>query len=315
MEARTEAELPSGVGWRYEPKWDGFRCLARRHGQRVRLNAKSGKLLNRYFPEIVSALVRLKQDRFTLDGELLVKRDRAWSFEALQARLHPAESRVRRLASETPASFMLFDLLEVNGKDIRKEPLRRRREALERFCARISSPFFELSPGTISLATANRWLKTGRYEGVIAKRLDGPYLGGERAMAKVKRRRTADCVVGGFRYATDSTLVGSLLLGLYNNQGRLDHVGFTSGFGGFDRQELTRTVEALRGGSGFTGNAPGGPSRWSTERSAVWVALKPKLVVEVSFDHVSDSRFRHGTRLLRFRPDKSPKQCRMEQIE
>jgi ATP-dependent DNA ligase len=315
MEARTEGELPSGAGWRYEPKWDGFRCLARRHGRRIGLTAKSGKPLARYFPEIVSALAGLKQDRFTLDGELLVRHGRTWSFEALQARLHPAESRIRRLAAETPASLMLFDILEMDGKDLRKEPLLHRREALERFHADISDARFHLSPGTAGAATANRWLRTGRYEGVIAKRLDGPYIGGERAMVKVKRRRTADCVVGGFRYSSDSRLVGSLLLGLYNDRGLLDHVGFTSGFGAFDRRKLTKTVEALRGGVGFTGNAPGGPSRWSTERSEEWVPLKPTLVVEVSFDHVSDGRFRHGTRLLRLRPDKSPKQCRMEQIE
>jgi ATP-dependent DNA ligase len=314
MEARSETDLPVEPGWRFEPKWDGFRCLGRRHGRRVELTAKSGKPLTRYFPEIVDTLASLKADRFTLDGELLVPVNGGWSFEALQARLHPAASRIRRLSNETPAVLMLFDLLEVGGKDIRNEPLARRRAALESFLKRSSGPRLRLSTGTASRATAQRWLTAGKYEGIVAKRLDGSYLGGERAMMKVKRRRTADCVVGGFRYASGKRIVGSLLLGLYNDEGLLDHVGFTSGFGGIDRRALTRKLEALRGGAGFTGRAPGGPSRWSTERSPQWVPLKPKVVVEVSFDHVSDERFRHGTRLLRFRPDKSPSQCGMEQI-
>jgi ATP-dependent DNA ligase len=314
MEARSEIGLPAEPGWRFEPKWDGFRCLARRHGRRIELKAKSGKPLTRYFPEIADATARIEADDFTLDGELLVPLAGAWSFEALQARLHPAESRVRRLSNETPAVLMLFDVLEVSGKDIRAEPLARRRALLEAFFKRIADSHFRLSPGTTNRAAARRWLDAGKYEGIVAKRLDGPYLGGERAMVKVKRRRTADCVVGGFRYATGEKRVGSLLLGLYNDEGLLDHVGFTSGFGGIDRRELTKKLEKLRGRPGFTGRAPGGPSRWSTERSAQWIPLKPKLVVEVSFDHVSDERFRHGTRLLRFRPDKAPSQCRLEQI-
>jgi ATP-dependent DNA ligase len=314
MEAKSAPDLPTGAGWWFEPKWDGFRCLVRKHGRKVALSAKSGKLLGRYFPEIVELIRSLRADRFILDGELMVELDGAWSFEALQARIHPAESRIRMLSEETPAMLMLFDMLEHNGRDLRPLPLKSRHRHLEIFAA-AAKGVLQISPGTEDRRTAKRWLASGKYEGIVAKRLDGPYLAGERAMNKVKRRRTADCVVGGFRYATNSKLVGSLLLGLYNNEDKLDHVGFTSGFGAFDRKELTKRVESMRGGEGFTGNAPGGPSRWSTDRSAEWVALRPKLVVEVSYDHVSNHRFRHGTRLLRLRPDKSPRQCRMDQIE
>ena len=314
MEAQSAADLPAGSGWWFEPKWDGFRCLARKHGRKVHLTAKSGKPLGRYFPEVVRLIAGLKADRFTLDGELLVELDGKYSFEALQARLHPAESRILKLSTETPAMLKPFDMLEHAGKDLLALSLVKRREHLDRFL-KATGNVLERSPGTEDRRTARRWLAGGAYEGVVAKRLDGPYLPGERAMIKVKRRRTADCVVGGFRYASSSNLVGSLLLGLYNRDGQLDHVGFTSGFGGFDRKDLTKRLEGLRGGKGFTGNAPGGPSRWSTDRSAEWVPLKPELVVEVSFDHVSNHRFRHGTRLVRLRPDKSPGQCRMEQIE
>lgn len=309
MEARSAAAIPAEGEWRYEPKWDGFRCLARKHGRDVSLTAKSGKRLDRYFPEVVSHIAALKSDRFTLDGELLIKTGKSWSFEHLQARLHPAESRIRKLSGEMPAVLMAFDILEKSGRDLRSLPLLERRRHLEAF-----APMVLMSPGTNSRRTAQRWLDSGTYEGVVAKQLAGPYLSGERAMTKVKRRRTADCVIGGFRYATDSKLVGSLLLGLYNAENKLDHIGFTSGFADIDRAALTSRLEALRGGGGFNGKAPGGPSRWSTDRSADWTPVRPKIVVEVSFDHVSAGRFRHATRLLRFRPDKSPAQCRMDQI-
>jgi ATP-dependent DNA ligase len=313
MEARSSDALPAEKGWRYEPKWDGFRCLARKKGSRITLMAKSGKPLGRYFPEVVQRLKQLKASSFTLDGELLIREGKSWSFEDLQARLHPATSRIQKLSTEIPAVLMVFDMLEDAGRDLRTHPLSERRKALEALARRAPGEVI-LSPGTNDRRTAIRWLQSGKYEGVIAKRLDGPYLSGERAMIKVKRRRTADCVVGGFRYETGGALVGSLLLGLYNADNKLDHVGFTSGFAQFDRKTLTAKLEALRGGKGFSGQAPGGPSRWATERSAAWTPLKPSLVVEVSFDHVSDHRFRHGTRLLRFRPDKAPAQCRMDQI-
>ena len=315
MEARSEAALPSGEGWWFEPKWDGFRCIAFRDGGEVLLQAKSGKPLTRYFPEIAALLGALPVKRFAIDGELLVAAEGRFSFDALQMRLHPAESRIRRLASETPAVFTLFDMLMTpQGADLRAEPLRERHAALAKFAARFAGPQLSVTPGTDDPALAATWLADGKLEGVVAKRLDGPYLEGERAMVKIKRSRTADCVVGGFRYGTGSKLVGSLLLGLYNDQGLLDHVGFTAGLAAADKPALTAQLETLKGGPGFTGDAPGGPSRWSTERSAQWTPLRPEMVVEVSFDHVAGGRFRHGTRLLRFRPDKAPGQCTMEQI-
>lgn len=315
MEARSAAMLPAGEGWWYEPKWDGFRCLAVRDGGEVRLQAKSGKPLARYFPEVVAALAHLPQTRFVLDGELLVETLGRASFDALQMRLHPAETRIRRLAHETPASLELFDMLmSADGTDLRGRPLAARHQALADFCRAVPPGVrLAISPGTADRAKAEAWLGHSEIEGVVAKRLDEPYRGGERAMVKVKRTRSADCVVGGFRYAADGPLVGSLLLGLYDDAGRLNHVGFTSGLAAADKPALTRQLEALRG-EGFTGDRPGGPSRWSTERSAAWVPLKPELVVEVSFDHVTGGRFRHGTRLIRFRPDKAPTQCRMDQI-
>ena len=286
-----------------------------REGADIVLQAKSGKPLTRFFPEVASALSELKARQFVLDGELLIERGGGFSFEALQTRLHPAQSRIRKLAASEPATLAAFDMLiDANGRDLREEPLKVRQRALAAFLRRAASGRIAATPGTAQRETAEGWLSGGELEGVIAKRLDGPYAEGERAMIKVKRVRTADCVVGGFRYAAGRKLVGSLLLGLFDRNGRLDHVGFTSGFAGFDRADLTSRLEALRGGEGFTGNAPGGPSRWSTERSVEWTPLRPELVVEVSFDHVSGGRFRRRTRLLRLRPDKSPSQCRMEQI-
>ncbi len=316
MEAKSQPELPDGDGWWFEPKWDGFRCLAFKAKGRVELLAKSGKSLARFFPEVVERLERLEAESFILDGELLAQDGDRYAFEVLQQRLHPAESRIRKLAKETPATFVLFDMLaDVDGTDLRARPHRERHARLEAFVERFGSPRLTLSPGTDDAALARDWLADGKLEGVVAKRRDGPYLEGERAMVKVKRLRSADCVVGGFRYASSGGRVGSLLLGLYDDAGRLNHVGFTSAFAGIDRDALTARLEALRGGAGFTGRAPGGPSRWSTERSGDWEPLKPELVVEVGFDHVSDDRFRHGTKLLRFRPDKAPEQCRMEQLE
>jgi ATP-dependent DNA ligase len=315
MEARSAAELPKGDGWWFEPKWDGFRCLARREGDAVELQAKSGKPLARYFPEIVEPVRAIRGDGFVVDGEILIAGAKGYSFEDLQLRLHPSESRIGKLAAATPALLMLFDMLRADGDDLTALPLRERRRRLEAFMKTLPKGLpISLSNGTADRDLAQRWLDAGDTEGIVAKRLDEPYRPGERAMTKIKRIRTADCVVGGFRYGTGSPLVGSLLLGLYNDRGLLDHVGFTSGLAAVDKPGLTRRLEALRGEPGFTGDRPGGPSRWSTERSSQWVPLRPKLVVEVSFDHVSGGRFRHGTRLLRFRPDKAPSQCRMDQI-
>jgi len=317
MEALLAGELPAGKGWQYEPKWDGFRCLARREGADVQLISKSGKPLGRYFPEMVEVFAALKQDRFLLDGELIISVGDVLSFDALQLRLHPAESRVRKLAKESPAELMLFDLLSLEGKDLANKPLSERRAELEKFHAAIDAPQLKLSPMTLDRKTALGWLKRsgGALDGVIAKRTDQPYKSGERAMVKVKPERTADCVVGGFRYAEKNDLVGSLLLGLYDDAGLLNHVGFTSAIPAKEREQLTKDVEALIEEPGFTGSKPGGPSRWRTARSGQWKPLKPKLVVEVKYDQVTAGRFRHGTAIVRWRPDKDPRQCTFDQLK
>jgi ATP-dependent DNA ligase len=318
MEARSAEALPADAGWQFEPKWDGFRCIAVRQGDAVALFAKSGKPLGRYFPDMVALLAALPAGDFVLDGELTIPVDGRLSFDALQMRLHPAASRVNKLAAEHPAVYVLFDLLLAPGnKPLAALPLGKRRKELERFFGTIERPGLRLSPVTTERREAQAWLAGaggGDLDGVIAKRLDAPYAAGERQMLKIKRIRTADCVVGGFRYGTGSKLVGSLLLGLYDEADKLNHVGFTSALADEDKPELTRRLEALAGGTGFTGRAPGGPSRWSTERTEHYEALRPELVVEVAYDHVSSERFRHGTRLLRWRPDKRPDQCRMEQL-
>jgi ATP-dependent DNA ligase len=317
MEALLAGELPDGKGWQFEPKWDGFRCLAKRDGDDVQLISKSGKPLGRYFPEMLEVLGGLKQKRFLLDGELIISVGDVLSFDALQLRLHPAESRVRKLAAESPAELMLFDLLSLDGKDFADRPLSERRAALEKFHASIDAPELKLSPATPDRDTALAWLERsgGALDGVIAKRLDQPYKSGERAMVKVKPERTADCVVGGFRYAEKNDLVGSLLLGLYDEAGLLHHVGFTSAIPAKEREQLTKDLEALVEAPGFTGSAPGGPSRWRTARSGQWKPLKPKLVVEVKYDQVTAGRFRHGTAIVRWRPDKDPQQCTFDQLK
>ena len=316
MEAKLVDALPDGPGWRYEPKWDGFRCLVFRDGADIELQSKSGKPLGRYFPEVVAAIAGLDADLFAIDGELIIPVGEALSFEALQMRLHPAESRVRKLAAETPAELMLFDCLALGNESLLERPLSDRRAALERFLEAEGEPSIHLSPFTEDRAIAQAWLDQagGSLDGVVAKQLDGAYEPGERAMLKIKQLRTADCVVGGFRYGTNSREVGSLLLGLYNEQGKLDHVGFTSAIPAGEKAILTRRLEALVGGPGFTGAAPGGPSRWSTERSGEWQPLRPELVAEVRYDHVTGRRFRHGTKFLRWRPDKAPEQCRFDQL-
>ena len=317
MEAKLVEELPSGEGWRFEPKWDGFRCLVFRDGPEVHLQSKSGKPLGRYFPEIVESVRQMEADRIVLDGELIIPIDGILSFDALQLRLHPAESRVRRLAAETPAQLMLFDLLFSKETSYVDAPLAHRRRALEIVHRGEHRPDLLLSPYTDDRDAAQHWLDSagGALDGVVAKRKDGAYQSGERAMLKIKQLRTADCVVGGFRYGSGSKLVGSLLLGLFNDAGKLDHVGFTSALPAEGREALTERLEALVGPPGFTGDAPGGPSRWSTERSGEWEPLRHELVAEVRYDHVTGNRFRHGTRFLRWRPDKAPEQCRMDQLQ
>jgi ATP-dependent DNA ligase len=316
MESLLADRLPDGPGWQYEPKWDGFRCIAVRDGAEVAMWSKSGKDLGRYFPEVAAMFGRLKASQFTVDGELAIELDGAMSFEALQARLHPAESRIRRLASETPAQFIAFDLLALGKTSLIDKSLRERRAALEKMTAKEGEQALLLSPETESRSDAASWLDRsgGALDGVIAKRLDDRYWSGERTMVKIKVRRTADCVVGGFRYDRAGKQVASLLLGLYDHAGLLNHVGFTSSISDKDRAGWTRELEALIERPGFTGKAPGGPSRWTTERTAEWQPLKPKIVVEVQYDQVTGERFRHGTKLIRRRPDKAPKQCRMDQL-
>ncbi|HEV2803816.1 MAG TPA: ATP-dependent DNA ligase [Chthoniobacterales bacterium] len=321
MEARSVDEIPVGDKWQYEPKWDGFRCIAFRDGDKVFLQSKAGQPLARYFPDVVEALQRLEAKRFVLDGELAIPIGGALSFDELQLRLHPAASRVQKLAAAHPALFIVFDLLgDTAGKSLLGLPLRERRQQLESFAAAnfTKDGAVRLSPATADLKKAKKWFdKTGGdLDGVIAKLVDVPYASGERTAAmKVKQVRTADCVIGGFRYATGARVIGSLLLGLYDDEGLLNHVGFTSAFKASERPALTKKFEALKKAPGFTGDAPGGPSRWSTERSAEWEPVDPKIVVEVTYDHFTGGRFRHGTKIVRYRPDKAPKQCTMEQVE
>jgi ATP-dependent DNA ligase len=318
MEAVSAEELPSGSGWQFEPKWDGFRCLLYRDGKRVALIGKSGKPLTPYFPEVAEAAAHFGSQHFVADGELVIPVGDSLSFEALQARLHPAESRRNKLARETPAILMLFDLLAEGKDSLLDRDLVQRRLALERLFSGLSAQArFRISPYTRRAATARAWLKSagrGVLDGVIAKRLDQPYASGKRAMIKVKNLKTADCVVGGFRFATGSRQVGSLLLGLYNDRGLLDHVGFAAGLAGLDHHALTRKLLSLRKEPGFSGNAPGGPSRWSNERSTQWFPVKNVLVAEVRYDHVTDGRFRHGTKFLRWRPDKDVRACTFDQL-
>ena len=321
MDALLVSEIPTGDNWEYEPKWDGFRCLAFRDGQSIELQSKSGQALGRYFPEIVAALLKLKASKFVLDGELVIPVKGGLSFDDLLQRIHPAASRVAKLSQSTPAQFIVFDLLvDEAGAPVYNSPLSKRRQKLESFARKhlTKNPSIELSPKTTDIAIAREWLSTTgvKLDGVIAKRLDLPYRSGERdGMQKVKRMRTADCVVGGFRYATKGKVVGSLLLGLYDSAGLLHHIGYTSSFNELEKKELTKKLEPLIAPPGFTGNKPGGPSRWSTKKTSEWEPLKTKLVAEVQYDHFTGGRFRHGTRFLRWRPDKKPKACTVDQVK
>jgi ATP-dependent DNA ligase len=320
MEALSVDDIPTGAQWQYEPKWDGFRCIARRNGKAITLQSKAGQPLTRYFPEVVAALAALRPKQFVLDGEIVVPRGQAFSFDDLLQRIHPAASRVQKLSVETPALFIVFDLLgDEKGRALMGNTLAERRKALEAFARSYlrGGTIIRLSPATTRLADAKGWLKRvgATLDGIIAKRRDLPYQSGNRqGMVKIKNYRSADFVVGGFRYNEGKSTVGSLLLGLYDDGGLLHHVGFTSALKSEDKPALTKRLEKLIGPPGFTGNKPGGPSRWSTRRSAEWQPLKPKLVVEVCYDHFTGGRFRHGTRLLRWRPDKAPRQCTMEQV-
>ncbi len=325
MEARTTDDIPEGSDWIYEPKWDGFRCLAFRDREQLVLQSKAGQPLGRYFPELVQVLLEVPADRFVLDGEIVIEVDGHLDFDALLQRIHPAESRIKKLSRETPAQLFCFDLLvDADGTELTGLPLHDRKDHLRRFFGENlkRNRTLRMSQFSPDLAEATAWLRdlaAFGCDGIVAKLKDEPYHSGDRdAMYKIKRKRTADCVVGGFRYAAKKEKgVGSLLLGLYNKTGQLDHVGFSSSFTAQQRLSLVKKLVPLRGGTGFTGKAPGAPSRWkrfNEGRSSEWEALEPTLVVEVQYDHLSNGRFRHGTKFLHWRPEKAPKQCTFEQL-
>lgn len=320
MDADPGEELPKGPEWLYEPKWDGFRCLAFRDGSNVVLESKSQKPLTRYFPELVANLKQLKPQKFVLDGEIVIPANGGLSFDDLLMRIHPAASRVQKLSEETPSVFIVFDLLvDEKGKNLvhlALEERRRRLEVFARTCFQKKGST-RLSPVTDDLKIAQKWFHMGvGLDGIVAKRKDLPYQSGERSgMLKIKMQRTADCVVGGFRYLEKKPLVGSLLLGLYNESGLLDHVGFTSSIHAEDRGALTKKLEKMIKPPGFSGKAPGGLSRWSTKNSMEWQPLDDTLVVEVQFDHFTGGRFRHGTKFLRWRPEKGPRDCTIKQVK
>lgn len=320
MEAKSVDDIPRGEGWQYEPKWDGFRCVVFRDGVHVALQSKAGQPLGRYFPEIVQAVAALPQKRFVVDGEIVILRSGHIEFDDLLMRIHPAASRIKKLSEETPATLFVFDLLvDEKKKNLTPMPLDVRRPRLEEFFEKVpEQSLLRLSPKAEDIRAAERWMEqlgSIGLDGVIAKRLDVPYASGERsAMQKIKAIRTADCVVGGFRWASKGGKVGSLLLGLYDDKGLLNHIGFTSSFSAEERDELKRVLKPYMNGAGFSGVAPGGPSRWSTDRSGQWEPLDPKLVCEVRYDHFSGGRFRHGTKFLRWRPEKRPEDCTYEQV-
>jgi len=308
MEAKAVEALPASGDWQFEPKWDGFRCLAWVGKGPAQLFSRTGKPLSRYFPDVAAALAGLPEA--VLDGELVIPVDRILSFDALQMRLHPAASRVARLAAEHPALFMAFDRL-----DDRERPLSARRGSLEAYLKANHSAVLRLSPMTYDQAAARTWLARsgGALDGVVAKRLNEAYQPGARAMLKIKNWRDADCVVGGFREKADGS-VASLLLGLYDDAGKLNHVGFTSALGYVDRHALAKELHEITGQPGFTGAAPGGPSRWNRGIEKPWIPLQPERVAEVRYDHAAGGKFRHGTTFARWRPDKPPQGCTADQL-
>jgi ATP-dependent DNA ligase len=322
MLARLAAEIPSGDEWLYEPKWDGFRAIVFFDGSDAYIQSRDLKPLVRYFPELQADLRRVLPRPLVLDGEVVIMGEDGLDFDALQMRVHPAESRVRKLAAETPASFVAFDLLAEGDRDLRAAPFAERRAALDAALAGVSAPVF-LTPATRDRATALDWFQ--RFEGagldgVVAKRLDDPYQPGVRAMIKIKHLRTVDCVVGGFRWnkGEEGTSVGSLLLGLYDAAGVLHHVGHTSSFKAAEKKALVAQLKAYMTDDeshGFGGGrTPGGPSRWTQGRDMSWLRLRPELVCEVTFDHLQGDRFRHAATFRRWRTDKPPAACGFDQI-
>jgi ATP-dependent DNA ligase len=304
--AKSAKELPEGEGWRYEPKFDGFRTIVFRDGDDVQLQSRNGRPMNRYFPEIVEQVLELPGDRLVLDGEMIVVVDGVQEFDLLSQRIHPAASRVERLRQETPAGLVAFDLLAEGDEVLCELPYEERRK---RLAAVIADPV-ELTPMTPDRDDAGQWL-TGTSEGVIAKQADAPYLPGERkGMMKIKRVRTADTVVAAFRFGKEEGTVGSLILGLYDDDGQLHVVGHTSGFKAKEKRELLAKLEPYRTHE----HGSGGPSRWKSDEELMWEGLRPELVVEVAFDHITGQRIRHGAKLLRWRDDKDPSECDISQL-
>ena len=304
--ARSAKELPAGEGWRYEPKWDGFRTIAFRDGDEVQLQSRGGRPMNRYFPEVAEQVRELPSERLVIDGEMIVVVDGVQEFDLLSQRIHPAASRVERLRRETPAAFVAFDLLAEGGEALLELPYDERRERL----AGAVAPPVELTPVTADGEAAGGWL-TGTSEGVIAKEARAPYRPGERTgMVKVKRIRSADTVVMAFRFGKAEGTVGSLILGLYDDAGELHVVGHTSSFRAREKRELLELLEPYRTHERGSGE----PSRWKSEEELVWEGLRPKLVCEVAFDHITGQRIRHGAKFLRWRPDKHPEECRLSQL-
>ena len=330
------AEIPSGDGWLFEPKWDGFRTLVFRDGDEILLQSRDEKPMNRYFPELLAPLAASLPQRCVLDGEIVIAGSHGLDFEALLLRIHPAESRVKLLAAQSPASYVAWDLLAIDDDDLRESPLELRRERLEDVLANASPPI-HISPATRDREVAEDWFR--RFEGagldgVMAKRLDAPYRAGERTMIKVKHSRTADCVVAGFRWHKNGpgTMVGSLLLGLYDDAGKLHHVGVTAAFTTVMRKQLVDELAPLRvnaiknhpwrdwaeaqeEASAKGQRMPGASSRWNRGKDLSWVPLRPERVVEVSYDHMQGTRFRHAAHFLRWRPDKKPEDCRYDQLD
>ena len=316
MLAALSDQIPIGPGWRYEPKWDGFRAIVFRDGDQVHLASRKGQPLERYFPELLTTLRDGLPERCVVDGEIVIVGEQGLDFDALLLRIHPAASRIQLLASQSPSSFVAFDLVALGDEDLRQLPFEMRRERLERSIQ--FGPRLLLAPQTSEAKLAREWFDSfegAGLDGIVAKRADLPYVPGKRVMVKIKHQRTADCVVGGYRLSKAGDGVGSLLLGLYDQSGVLHHVGHTSSFGGTQRREILEKLTPLQGQDSFgSGRTPGQPSRWNQGRDTAWISIAPKLVCEVAFDHLQGIRFRHATRFLRWRPDKPPRECTYEQL-
>jgi ATP-dependent DNA ligase len=315
MESEAIDELPAEKGWQFEPKWDGFRALAFRDGDTVHLQSRNQKPLGRYFPELVDALHSLPVKRFVLDGEILIL---GHPFETLQLRLHPAATRIALLARQYPATFVAFDLLaDVRGRSLLPQPFAKRREALEKFLGTVGeTSSLMLSPATRDPEKAREWLHTigDGLDGIVAKPLEAPYRPGERLMRKFKVRRSYDCVVAGLYFLRGTRIIDSVLLGLYDDQGLLHYVGRFRVTKDMDAAGMDKLLRPLSGGSGFTGRSPSGKNRWSgKEREAI--PLKPVLVAEVTADHITSQHIRHGAKFVRWRGDKRPEACTLDQLE